>query len=138
MNLKEILKKNREVVAYLFVGGMTTMINFIIYYVCAHLAEFNVLVSTIIAWICSVLFAYIANKVWVFESKQNNIKEVFKEFCSFVAARLLTGGLDFVNMFIFVTWLGFNDIAIKILSNIVVIILNYIISKLFVFKKKSN
>ena len=89
-------------------------------------------IANIISWIAGVIFAYITNRKFVFESKNNN---KIKEVSNFVLARVLTLVLDMLIMFIFVTWLGFSDKIFKLVSQVVVIVLNYVFSKLFVFKK---
>lgn len=96
---------------------------------------FNTLQANATALIISILFAYITNKIFVFGSKTDSVKEIFREFFSFLACRLGTGALDMAFMYVFVDILGFYDILMKILSNVIVIILNYIFSKLIIFAK---
>ena len=120
------------------VGGLTTLVSLIVYYVCVctFLNASNAIelqIANIISWIISVAFAYITNRVFVFKSKARNI---MKEASSFVGSRVITLILDMLIMFIIVTLLHLNDKIGKIVSQIVVIIGNYIISKLFVFKQK--
>lgn len=138
MNIKELVLKNKEIILYIIFGVATTVINIITYYMCAHSMGLSVILSSTIAWVISVLFAYITNKIWVFKSKTWSPKELFKECLSFITARLVTGGIDICIMFLFVTLMGFNDLVVKILSNVVVIILNYILSKMIVFREKRN
>ena len=123
---------------YLFFGVCTTLVNIISYYVFAHILKCSVMLSTIVAWVLAVLFAYITNRKWVFESKAKNKKEIFSEIVSFFSCRLATGVVDWLGMYFFVEKLGFNDVVIKAIVNIVVIILNYIFSKLIVFTDKKN
>ena len=101
---------------------------------------FNIsnVVSNIIAWILSVLFAFITNKIWVFESKCFDFKIFIKELWNFIVCRLATGALDLGIMYVGVDLLKGPALILKIASNIIVIILNYVMSKLFVFKKGSN
>ena len=94
--------------------------------------------STVIAWILAVLFAYITNRKWVFHSSAATAAEIRKEILSFFVCRLATGALDWACMFIFVDLLGFYDVAMKVLANILVIILNYAASKLVIFRRKDN
>lgn len=124
-----MLKK--ETFLYLFFGGLTTLINIIIY---KSLVFFNIdyIVANIIAWIISVIFAFITNKYYVFNKKNTNL---IKEFIKFISSRLGTGLLDLFFMFLTVSIFKFDDFIMKILSNIIVIILNYILSKFIVFKK---
>ena len=89
-------------ILYVFFGGCTTLVNIITYYLCAHLFEFNTSISTIVAWFLSVLFAYITNKLFVFESKSFNKNIVIKEVFSFFGCRLATGILDLIIMVILI------------------------------------
>lgn len=126
----------KAMILYLFFGGLSTIVNILAYYVAAYLFGCSVVVSTMIAWIAAVLFAYVTNKLWVFASKQSTAFNLIKEFFSFIAARVFSGALDVGFMFFFVDILHINDILIKILSNVVVVILNYIFSKYWIFKSK--
>ena len=94
--------------------------------------------STIFAWVLAVLFAYITNRKWVFHSTAKGSKEILKEMVSFFSCRLATGIVDWLCMFVFVDLLKFNDLIIKVAANVVVVVLNYVASKLFIFKKKNN
>lgn len=136
MNITGLIKKYKYVIAYLFFGVCTTVVNVIAYWICAHPLSFGVMPSTIIAWVAAVLFAYVTNRKWVFHSAVIGKKEICIEIAKFFLARLATGILDWSCMYIFVDVLNWNDMLIKILSNIMVIILNYLASKLVVFRKK--
>jgi len=133
-------KKHQEIINYLIIGVLTTVVSLVIYYalVCTILNPENSLelqVANILAWIGSVLFAYVTNRKFVFQSKS---QEVIKEFTSFVGSRFLTLLADMVLMFLGVTLCHFNDKTIKLLSQIIVIVANYILSKCFVFNKKKK
>ena len=91
--------------------------------------------GTVAAWALAVLFAYLTNRSMVFHSTAAGAQEIMKEIGSFFACRLGTGVVDWAIMFVFVTVLHFNDMIIKILANIIVIILNYVLSKFVIFKK---
>lgn len=134
--LWKLFLKYKEVVLYLVFGGLTTLINIVVYAVCARWLGLDTLQANASALTISILFAYITNKLFVFESKTDTMKEVFREFFSFIACRLGTGALDMVFMFVSVDILGFYDVAMKVLSNIIVIVLNYVFSKLVIFAKK--
>lgn len=132
-----LYKKHQEIINYLIVGVLTTIVSLLTYYICVLIfldpnKAIELQIANIISWICAVLFAYITNKVFVFKSKNKNL---FKEFTSFVSARVLTLLLDMLIMFIMVTALGINDKISKLVVQVVVTILNYIFSKIFVFKK---
>lgn len=130
------LKKYKEIILYLIVGGLTTLINVVSYWIFAHPVLLNTVISTVLAWFVSVLFAFFANKIVVFESKSYEKRIFVKEMLLFFVSRAATGALDVAIMYIFVDLLLFNDLVMKIISNIVIIILNYIISKFLVFGKK--
>ena len=133
---KYILKKYQEPILYLFFGVCTTFVNIAIYYLCAHIFYLSAIISTCWAWILSVIFAYATNKWWVFKSNSLRPRAIIQEFLSFASCRLFTGVCDLFIMFIFVDCLSVNDLFIKIASNVLVVILNYIFSKLIIFKKK--
>nr|WP_144364164.1 GtrA family protein [Lacrimispora amygdalina] len=131
-----ILKKYQQPILYLFFGICTTIVNIITYYLSAHILSLSVILSTCLAWLVSVIFAYITNKWWVFESKSLRLKAVIQEFLSFTGCRLFTGACDLLIMLIFVDSLGMDDLFVKIASNILVVVLNYIFSKMIIFKRK--
>lgn len=136
MNLKLLYQKYKHVILYGFFGVCTTLVNMLAYWVTAHLLSLGTLPSTIIAWILAVLFAYVTNKKWVFESDAATPKEIFQQMLSFFSCRLATGVIDWAIMFVLVDLCHMHDLLIKALANIVVIILNYVASKLFVFVKR--
>ena len=121
---------------YVIFGVLTTLVNIAVYYLCAVISDIPTVPSTVIAWVAAVLFAYITNRKWVFESKVTGSRAVLIEMGLFFLFRLATGVLDVLIMYITVDVLGLNEMVMKILSNIIVIILNYIFSKLIVFRKK--
>lgn len=136
----ELYFKYEEVINYLFIGVCTTVISLLVYYTCV-LTLFNpdnpVLLqcANIISWIIAVVFAYFANRKVVFKSKNKNIKN---EVSKFVSARVVTLLIDMAFMWLTVSLLGFNDKIMKIISNIIIVILNYVFSKLFVFIKEAK
>lgn len=132
--IKKLLENNKQTVLYLFFGVCTTAVNFITYFLCTRI-HIGVTVSTVIAWIVSVLFAYVTNRIYVFESKAMDKKSIIKEMASFASCRLATGVLDVIIMYVFVEIMGYNDLIIKVASNIFVTVLNYTASKLWIFKK---
>lgn len=126
--------KYKEVLLYLLFGGLTTIVNILTFYIFRKL-NVELYISNIIAWIISVLFAFITNKLFVFESKNKTKKENIKEITSFFGFRLLSLVFDMGSMFLLINILKINDLLSKIFANILVVILNYIFSKLFIFKK---
>lgn len=134
--IKELITSCREVLAYLFFGVCTTLVNIIVYYICRKLGT-DTTAGTVTAWILSVLFAYVTNRRWVFESRADSAIGIVCEGLSFFSCRLATGILDLAVMVLFVDLLHQNDMLIKILSNVLVIILNYLASKLFIFQREA-
>ena len=134
-NIIKIISRYKSVILYLFFGGCTTIINVVSYWILAHGIQINVMISTVIAWFNAVIFAFITNRKWVFESEVRLHKEILKELFAFFVCRITTGMVDFLCMFVFVDILKAYDLLVKILANIVVIIFNYIASKWFIFRK---
>ena len=146
--LNSALKKlfGREIVLYIVCGVLTTAVNFVSLYASLRLfgltdainekAEVNT--ANIIAWIIAVLFAYFTNKLLVFESKSFEKKVVIKEFSSFTLARLFSLGVEEAGLFILNTLLNFNVYFVKIVLAIIVILLNYALSKYIIFKNKNK
>lgn len=134
----ELFKKYKEAILYIIFGGFTFLTNLITYVVCTRLFNIYILISNTIAWIVSVVFAYITNKIFVFESKETKLSYVIKEFSSFVGCRIFSGVVELVIIFLMATLAGINDLIVKIVTNVVVIILNYVCSKLIIFKKKDE
>ena len=135
-HIAELLRKYKEMILYLVVGALTTLINVVAYWIFAHPVSLDTVISTVLAWFLSVLFAFFANKIIVFESKSYEKKLFIKEIILFFASRALTGALDVAIMYITVDLLSFNDLVMKIVSNVIIVILNYVISKFLVFGKK--
>lgn len=123
--------KYEEVINYLIVGGLTTAIGIGSYVIFAKLFGINYLISSVMSWIIAVLFAYVANKFYVFKKHGSNI---IKELIEFVKYRLLSLVIDVALMYMFVTLMSINDVFAKLVVQIVIIILNYFFSKLFIFK----
>ena len=135
--MKDLIKKYKEIISYLIVGGLTTVVSLGVYYglVFTILNPDNPVqlqVANVSSWIAAVTFAYFTNRIFVFQSKKKNI---LKEMISFFVARVGTLLMDMGIMFVFVTVLGFNDKIIKLFVQVVVTVANYIFSKFFVFKK---
>ncbi len=138
MNIKKLMNRYKDIVSYLFFGVCTTAVNVIIYWMCVYFIGMGTMSSTIIAWGLAVLFAYITNKNWVFHSTVVTRVEKTKEIFSFFVCRLTTGIIDWMCMLLFVEFIGLNDVVIKLGANILVIILNYVASKLLVFREQKN
>ena len=139
-------RKHQEGMRYLIFGALSTVVNIGVYAIFSALLlkgmaneTLKVNISEIVAFIAAVVFAYVTNKFYVFNSKTNGIKELAKEITSFISCRILTEIISILMMNVAV-WFNINDILMKILSNIVVIVLNFVFSKILIFKenKKSN
>ena len=131
-----MLKKYKSFVAYAVFGVFTTIVNIVTYRCCYYNLGIGNTLSNIAAWVLAVTFAYLTNKVWVFDSKSWNWDVLKKEVLAFVSCRIATGILDLLIMFICVDIMDWHAMLMKVLSNILVILLNYIFSKLIIFKKK--
>ena len=134
--LTDWYREHREGMRYLVFGVLTTLLNLLIFTICCRIIKIPVLISTIISWIIAVLFAYVTNKLYVFDSKVIQKKELAREIISFFYARIITLVIEIVFLWATVIKLGFNEIIMKIIVNIIVIILNFVFSKIFIFKKE--
>jgi putative flippase GtrA len=130
------MKKYKSLFSYGIFGVLTTGVNLITYNLCYYQMGIGNTASNIIAWIFAVAFAYFTNKLWVFESKSWAWSVLKHEVPTFVSCRLATGIMDIVIMLICVDVMGWHAMIMKIISNVLVIILNYIFSKMVIFKKK--
>ena len=129
--------KYKEGLLYLFFGGCTTLIN-IISFIIFRQFKLGVDVSNIIAWLIAVIFAFITNKLFVFDSRNTDRKTVMKETISFLIARVISLGIDTGLLHLMIDFMKIHEVIAKVISNIVVIIVNYIFSKLFIFKKEKK
>lgn len=132
--MRSLLLKYADIIPYAVFGVLTTFVNIAVYWLLAHLLGWSVMASTIAAWFAAVAFAYLTNRRWVFHSDARGIGAVTREMVSFFACRLGTGVLDWLCMFVFVDVLGLDDVVIKTLANVVVILMNYLASKFVIFK----
>ena len=132
------MKRKKEVISYLFFGFLTTLTNIVNYVVLSKLFEMDYKLATTIAWGISVLFAFITNKLYVFNSKETNIVLIAKEFTSFTFFRLLSYLVDLGMMVLMIEWLKTDDLIAKITANFFVIFFNYFASKYVIFKKKES
>lgn len=130
--IKKIYLKNKEIINYIIVGGLTTVVSIVTYFL-FRLVMNVMIINVILSWVCAVSFAYITNRRFVFESKN---KKVVKEFALFINCRLLTLLLEIAFMFIMVDLIKFDDRISKILVQVLILVSNYVLSKLLVFKNK--
>lgn len=131
-NIKKII--NKEIILYVIFGILTTIINLTVYYLFSNIININYLISNAIAWIISVVFAYITNKFFVFNSSYINKDVIIEEFIKFMNCRLISGLSEVVLLFLFVDLLLMNDIVAKLIIGVLVALINFIFSKVFIFK----
>ena len=137
--IKEQYFKYKEIINYLVFGGLATVVNFVTYFIVARLMGIDEVLSSGISWFFSVLFAYITNKLFVFESKTDGIKAVLIEMGSFFLARIVSGILCDVGTFaLMVKVFNINDLFAKVVTQVMVVIVNYVFSKLIIFRKKNK
>ncbi|WP_379970347.1 GtrA family protein [Ectobacillus sp. sgz5001026] len=129
------MNRKKEIFNYLLFGGLTTLVNIVTYYLFVTLLHVDYKVATTIAWIVSVLFAYITNKKYVFNSSHSTLGQVFKEFFYFMGFRLLSYFIDIFSMILLVGVMHINDLFAKIVANVIVVVFNYFASKYVIFKK---
>lgn len=150
--IKKLILKYKELIIYVLFGGLTTVVNLGVYTAFDRLlGEDKYLITNIIAWFAAVSFSYITSKIWVFESKSWSGKVLLKEVSSFFAARILTLGIEELGLFVLVDLLDFNRFSFSIFSfrigggliakaavAVVVVLVNYLFSKLVIFRKKKK
>ena len=129
-------KKHKEFVIYLIFGVLTTAVNWVISFLLFYKMGLSAAVSTAIAWAISVLFAFFTNKPFVFESHDWTPGVTLPELVKFICTRLLSGALEVGIVKITIDLLGFNPILWKIIASVIVVVLNYLFSKLVTFRKK--
>lgn len=133
---RSLWEKYRSILIYLIFGVLTTAVNYLVYIPCLKLLGLSASVSNVIAWCVAVLFAFLTNKPFVFESKDWSAKTVVPEFTKFVGTRVASGLMETVILMVAVDMLGWNGVIWKLVTNVIVVILNYIGSKLLVFRRK--
>ena len=131
-------KKHKEILLYILFGGLTTVVSIATFWLFGTVMGIHELIANVISWIFAVTFAYVTNRVWVFDSQATGRSAILREAAAFYGGRLATLGFEEAMLAVFVTWLGANELLIKIIATFGVLVLNYIISKLFVFKKKDR
>lgn len=133
--LQPFWQKHREALLYLFFGGLTTLLSILLFWLFTALG-LDVLIANVLSWILSVLFAYVTNARWVFEARPQSAGETARLLLRFYAGRLFTLGVEELLLWGFIKRLGLPAMPVKIVSQVVVIVLNYVVSKLLVFRTK--
>ncbi len=137
MKIKELIYKNREVLLYLFFGGLTTVISILVFYLLNVTFEINEHIANIVSWIAAVLFAFLTNRGIVFNAKTSTRLGFLYQMLKFYIGRIATLMIEEIIIFIFITEMGLYSLAVKLTAQIVVVILNYVISKCLIFRKAS-
>ena len=135
--VKSLYFKYEEIINYLIIGVLTTIVSLGTYFIFTHTfldtSALGIQIANVLSWICAVTFAYVTNRIIVFKSHNKNI---LKEVTNFFGSRIFSLLVEMLSMFIMATLLGINDMISKIVCQVIVTVLNYILSKLFVFKKE--
>ncbi len=134
--IRELIGKYYDVLAYLFFGGLTTVVNYLVYFPCYNWWNLSAAVSNVIAWVFAVAFAFLTNKPFVFKSHDWSAKTVFPELIKFVGCRVGSGALESAILWLTVDMLQWNGNWMKIITSVIVVIANYFFSKFLVFVKK--
>ena len=136
--IKSLIQKYWDILSYLFFGGLTTVVNYLVYIPCYNWLGISASVSNVIAWVVAVAFAYVTNKPFVFKSHDWSRKTVLPELTKFVGCRVGSGLLETLFLLLTVDILAWNGNWMKLITSVLVVILNYFASKLLVFAKKSQ
>ena len=134
--LRSMIIKYKDVLLYLVFGGLTTLVSFLAYGLFYNLCNYSAAVSNVLSWIIAVVFAYLTNKPFVFKSNDWSAQTIIPELWKFVGCRIGSGLFETAFLAITVDFLLWNALGMKIVASVVVVVLNYIASKLFVFKRK--
>lgn len=129
-----LYKKHEEGINYLIFGFLAFVLNYILYFVFADAASMHYMVATVLSWVLTVVFAYWTNRTFVFKSQNKGTASVVREFVSFIGARVATEVLEIVLMYVMVTLLSINDKISKLVCQVIVILANYVLSKIWIFK----
>ena len=134
--IRTLIEKHWDIVSYLFFGVCTTIVNYLIYIPCYNLLGMSASVSNMVAWVVAVAFAYLTNKPFVFKSNDWSASTVVPELTKFVGCRIGSGVAETIVLFLAVDLLGWNGNIWKLVTQVMVTVMNYVASKLVVFRKK--
>lgn len=133
-----LYKKYKSVLLYLFFGALTTLVSILSFYIAGTTVGINEHAANVISWILAVTFAFVTNRIWVFDARCDTKKEFLSQMRDFYVGRLATLGVEELILLVFVTLMKLNKNVIKIIAQLAILVLNYLVSKLFVFKNKSD
>ena len=133
-----LYKKHEEGINYLIFGFLAFVLNYILYFVFADAMQMHYMAATVLSWVLTVVFAYWTNRTFVFKSQNKDTGSVVKEFVSFIGARIATEVLELVLMYVMVDLLSINDKISKLVCQVLVILANYVLSKIWIFKKSDG
>ena len=133
--IRSLIEKHYDILSYLFFGVLTTIVNYVVYLPCYNLAGLSAAFSNVIAWMAAVAFAYLTNKPFVFRSHDWSARVVLPELTKFVGSRIASGALETGIIFLTVDCLSWNGNVMKLVTSVLVVVLNYVSSKLLVFRK---
>lgn len=133
-----IYVKYKEMLLYLFFGGLSFVVSIATYALFNVSFGINELIANILSWIITVMFAFLTNRIWVFNSPTNGLEEFIKQMVAFYGGRVVTLVVEEVILLVFITLLHFQSMLVKVVAQVIVIVLNYVISKLVIFNKESK
>ena len=131
-----LLMKYKQIILYCIFGGLTTVVSIGSFAFCLRVLGFDVLIANVVSWVLAVLFAFFTNRKWVFDGEGTADRGLWAQMASFFGGRLFTLGVEELILAVFVSWLKLDGVAVKVVAQMVVIVLNYFISKFWVFRKK--
>ena len=134
--LEPFYKKHKEGLLYLFFGGVTTLVSFAVFWLFESPLGLDALLANLISWVVAVAVAYITNRIWVFAEHASGARAISLEILSFYLSRVATFLIEEAILLVFVTWLALPAMPVKIAASVIVVLLNYVFSKIFVFRKE--
>lgn len=132
---EEFYRTHKEVLLYLLFGGISFFLNVILFALIEHMFQISELINNVIGWVVCVLFQFVTNRTWVFAARTDGMSEFFRQMASFFGGRLLTLAVEELILAVFISWLQLNTMGVKVVAQIIVILLNYLLSKFWVFIK---
>ena len=132
----EQYRKHEEGINYLIFGFLAFVLNYVLYFVFASMLQMHYMLATAVSWVLTVVFAYLTNRTFVFKSQNKDVQSLGREFVAFIGARVATEVLELAMMFVMVDVADLNEYISKLICQVIVILANYFLSKLWIFKEK--